>query len=214
MPPLVIAGLVAGGIKATTGIIQATQANKQIKNLAKNPIDEYSISPELQNSYSRAEGMINQGFATEDAAFNQGVARQQTGAFQSAVDMSGGNLSSAIGSALKAQNIGVQNDWAVQKVGMKSNRIEQANQLAGQIQNQRNLMVESRRQRRQSLEQAYGQAKQQGIENFTDGLTSAVSVAGAGAKSGTPAVPQSTMNSLSFNSNDYNNPVNDPSTII
>lgn len=187
MLPLVAAGLVAGGIKSVTGLIQSTQANKQLKKLGQTPIDEYGISPELQSSYSRAEAMTNQGFSGEEkAAFQQGIGRQQAGAFKSAVDMSGGNLSSAIGAALNAQKIGAQVDFAAQGAQLKGQHIEQANQLAGQIQNQKNLMIESRRQRRTMLEQAYGQAKQQGIENLTDGLTGAVSTLGFGAK--TPEV--------------------------
>lgn len=188
MPPLVIAGLVAGGVKATTGIIQASQANKRLKELNQNPIDEYSISPELQNSYSRAEAMTNQGFSPEEtASFNQGVARQQTGAFQTAVDMSGGNLSSAIGSVLKAQKIGVQNDFAAEGAKIRSNNIARADELSGRIQSQKNLMVEAKRQRRTMLEQAYGAAKQQGIENFTDGLTGGITSAASGM-SGVPSV--------------------------
>lgn len=194
MPPLVIAGLVAGGIKATTGLIQASQANKQIKNLAKTPIDEYSISPELQNSYGRAEAMANQGFAPEEkAAFQQGVGRQQAGAFRSAVDMSGGNLSSAVGAALKAQNIGVQSNFAAQGASLRKDNMRYADEMGSRIQAQKNIMTEAKIQRRQSLEAAYGQAKQQGIENFTGGLIDGLSVTGMGAKTpvgvDTPNIP-------------------------
>ena len=184
MIPLVAAGLVAGGIKSVTGIIQATQANQQINNLEKTPIDEYSISPELQHSYARAESMANQGFSGEEkAAFQQGVARQQAGAFQSGLDMGGGNVSSAISAGLQAQNIGAQNQFAAQGAQLRRQNMQYADQLAGSIQNQNNLMIEAKRQRRTMLEQAYGKAKQQGIENFTNGLTGAASVLGAGTKS-------------------------------
>jgi hypothetical protein len=215
MLPLVAAGLVSAGIKGVTGVIQASQAGKQLKNLSKTPIDEYSVSPELQNSYSRAEAMANQGFAPEEkAAFQQGVGRQQAGAFQNAVDQSGGNLSSAIGAALKSQNIGVQSDFAAQGSRLKSQHMQYADELAGRIQSQKNLMTEAKRQRRTMLEQAYGSAKKQGIENITGALTGAAQIAGFGGGGAKPANPNSiNMQELEFNQNDYNTGGNDPETI-
>ncbi len=186
------AGAVVGGIKTVSGIIQTSKANKGIAQLNKTPIDQYSISPELQNSYNRAEAMTNQGFSGEEkAAFQQGVGREQAGAFQSAVDMSGGNLSSAIGSVLKAQNIGAQTDFAAQGARLRGEHIQQANELAGQIQNQKNLMIESRRQRRDKLEQAYGQAKQQGRENTMTGLSETISSLGNATGSSGATAPSS-----------------------
>jgi hypothetical protein len=216
MLPLVAAGLVSAGIKGVTGVIQASQAGKQLNNLAKTPIDEYSISPELQHSYSRAEAMANQGFAPEEkAAFQSGVARQQAGAFQNAVDQSGGNLSSAIGAALKSQNIGVQSDFAAQGSRLRSQHMQYADELAGRIQSQKNLMTEAKRQRRTMLEQAYGAAKKQGIENITGALTGAAQIAGFGSGGGAKAANPNSINmqELEFNQNDYNTGGNDPDTI-
>lgn len=198
MGPLAAAGLVVGGIQGVTGLIQQSKANNALKELGQTPIDEYSISPEMMNSYQRAEAMADQGFTAEEkAAFGQGVARQQAGVFRSAVDASGGNLSQAIGSALKAQNIGAQVDFAAQGARLRGDNMRYANDIAGRIQNQKNLMTEAKRQRRMMLEQAYGQAKQTGTENLINGLTGGLTAFGAASKT-TNEVPDPDPNEILY----------------
>lgn len=194
------------------GAMQWSQANKALKQVNSKPIDEYSISPELQHSYQRAEGMTKYGFAPEEtAAFNQGVARQQTGAFTNAIDQAGGNLSSAIGAALKSQNIGAQSEFAAKGAQLKAQHIEYADSIGARIQNQQNLMVQAKRQRREQLEQAYGQAKQAGISNVTNAL-SGIATGGLAAMSkksggGIGSPSQETMSGLQPDTSiDYNNP--------
>jgi len=175
MPVPLIIPAIAGAsalAKGVGGIIQQTKAQKALKELAKTPPPEYSVSPELQGAYQRAQAMSQYGFAPEEKAQFQGqLARSQAGQRQSALDLSGGSMGGAIGSVLQAQQTGAITDFAAKGAGLKRENIRYADTLASQVQSQQNLIQQQRIARRQMLEQAYGQASAQGTENMFGALT-------------------------------------------
>lgn len=169
--PLLALGALAQAPQAILGAVQAIKGYRSLKNLSKEQYPEYTISPELQQAYQRAEGMAKQGFSAEETAqFQQGVARQQTGAFRQATDLGGGNLARAISAGLGAQNLQAQGQFAAQGAQLKRQNIQYADELARSIQQQKNLATQEKIQRRQMLEQAYGSAAKTGLENITSSL--------------------------------------------
>jgi hypothetical protein len=177
-----IAG-VGVGTKVIGGIIQKNKADKALKALNAQAMPEYSVDPRMENAFNRAEGMSNQGFtAQENAGFNQSLAMQNTAQQRSAVDMGGGNLASTINAGLQSNNIQAINQRAGQDAQLRRSNIQYADQLAGQLQSQQNLINQSRISRRQQLEQAYGAASAQGMENIMGAAqeVSNIGVAAAG----------------------------------
>lgn len=171
-----------------------SQAKKALNKLNETPISEISVSPELQNSYGRAESMSKYGFSPEEtAAFNQNLARSQSTQFQNAKDIGGGQLSGAINSLDNANNIGAINNFAAKGTGLQLEKIQHADELAGQIQNIKDRKVEDARNRRTMLEQQYGGAIKQQQENISQGIGS---IAAIGAQYGTSVQDQNNFNKL------------------
>lgn len=213
LPPLIIAGAIAGAgaiAKGVGGIIQTHKANKALKEINKTPYPEYGISPELRNAYARAEANTKYGFSPEEAAaFQQQLTRSQTGQFSAAKDM--GGSPQAINAVLQANQTGAINQFAGQGAEIKRQNIQTANQLAGQLQSQYNLIDQSKIQRRQILEEAYGSAKKQGQENtwgavndLTNIGTSMVGGGKGGMRYGIPP-SSNTINSFDYMGSDLEN---------
>lgn len=86
--PLLAAGLVAGGIKAVTGLFQKHKANKL---LSQNPRPTYDIPQEIYQNKGIAEQLSASGLpSTQYAQAQQNIQRQQAGAIQSAQTRRGG----------------------------------------------------------------------------------------------------------------------------
>lgn len=168
--------------KLVVGISEFSKANKALKALGAQKYPEYGISPEMQNAYQRAEAMSKYGYSPEEQAqFEQQLARNQSGTFQQATDMSGGNLSSAIGGVLQANQTDAINKFAAGGADLKRQNIQYADTLAQRLQSQRNLQTQSAIARRQMLEQAYGQAKSSALGNITSAFSGAGALATQGA---------------------------------
>lgn len=150
---------------------QKAEAKEGLAELNKQPMPEYGVSPELQNAYSRAQAMSQSGYtADETAAFNQNLARSQATQFQAAKDVGGGQFSATLNRMNNVGSIDALNEFAVKNAQLKRSNIAEANNLASQIQNQRNLDAGAKIARRQMLEQAYGAA----IRNQTENTNNAV----------------------------------------
>src|SRR3990167_9019833 len=125
--PLLAIGAGAALIKGIGGAIQTSKANKALRELNEQPLDNYDVSPEMQNAYSRAERMSAYGFAPEEKTqFNQQLARQNNSIARSALDMSGGNMGSAINSVLQANNTSAINQFAGQDAGLRRDNMRYA----------------------------------------------------------------------------------------
>lgn len=216
---LAIAGIIAGGsalVKGIGGAIQTHKANKALKELNSQKQPDYSVSPELLNAYNRAEAMSKYGYSPqEQAQFQQQLARSQVGQQRAALDMSGGNLSGAIGGVLQAQQTGALNEFAAKDAGLHRDNVRYADEMARDMQTQKNLIDQQKIQRMQLLQEAYGQAKQQGSENIWGAVNQIGNIGTAmiGNRYGQePSSPSAgTMNALKFDPTNYAG--NDPETI-
>lgn len=159
-----IAQLALGGFQAIAGI-------QGLNKLSKQPYPEYSISPEIQKSYSRAEDMSSRGYSPqEEAAFRQNLAGTSAQRYQKSSDMAGGNLAQAIQGGVNYGNIKGLVNFAADDANLHRRNIQYADSLAKTIQNQRNLITESQQNRRNALEQAYGGGVKTGLENIVNPL--------------------------------------------
>lgn len=207
------ASLIAGGVNLGLGAYKTYQARKGLKNLAGQPMPQYSLSPELSSAYNMAQQNANQGYSGEEtAAFKSNLAQNNNSGYQRAKDMSGGSLSGAINAGVNYGNIGALNQFAAQ-----GNQIKRQNQntfygLAGQVQGQRNMNTQAQLQHRQQLESAYGNALSQGLNSISSGLgtvgAGTVGKFGGNASSGFGDLNNNQYNNLlgetKFNPNDYN----------
>lgn len=171
----VIASVGLGAIQTGVGAYQAIQANKKLKELESQPLASLAVSPELQQAYQRSLKMAEMGFTPEQsAAYHSNVGTQQNTAYRNATDRSGGNLSQAINAGLQSQNIMAENQFASEDADKRMRNIQYADNLARQIQDQRNIESQANRQYRMNQEQQYGLAQKTGIENVLGGVGTAV----------------------------------------
>jgi hypothetical protein len=79
------------------GVPQAVIGFKQMKQLSKVPMPEYSVSPELQAAYNRADAMANQGFSpAERANMFQAQAGSMASQTRAGLARTGGSMSAAL----------------------------------------------------------------------------------------------------------------------
>lgn len=194
--------LIGAGAEAfniAESLYKDNQAKKALNKLNETPISEVSVSPELQNSYGRSESMSKYGFSPEETvAFNQNLSRTQNTQFQAAKDIGGGQLSSTINNMDNASNINAINNFAAKGAGLQLEKIQYADELAGQIQNIKDRKVEDARNRRMTLESQYGGAIKQQQENISQGIGS---IAALEAQYGTSVQEQNNFNKLYPDSN-------------
>lgn len=227
--PLIVSG-VALAAKLGTDIYRGVQANKerkkaqsQLDKLAKTPIPQYSVSPEVQSYYSQAasEAANPQGFSgAETAAFNQNVARNTNTQYANAVNRAGGQASQYIANLLNMNNLNAYNQFAAQGEGIRRGNRQAAfgRQAQGmsQIQNVNNMNTQSQLQRRLMVEQALGGTiaqQKQNIDNMWKGIGDTAGNVGGfalgggfGAKNAQPTVPtgfNTTQNFSGMNQANY-----------
>ncbi len=170
-----IAAGVASASMTVSGI-KAYRAHKQLKELQKQAMPNYSISPEMQNAYGRAENMSRRGFtAAEEAAFKANLGQSSNTSYRQALDQSGGGMSQAILGGINSRNVAALNQFAGQDAALHRQNIQYSDQLAGQLQGQTNMATEQNIARRMEMERGYGKA-------VSDNITSAQSSANAGAQ--------------------------------
>ncbi len=155
------------------GAYEAFQGARGLKNLAGQPMPEYSMSPEFQNYYNMTKDRSAYGFdPSETANFKQNVAQQQNTGFRQGVQMAGGNLAGALNAGFKAQNLTSMNQFAAQDAQQHRANISQYGGAAGEMMGQENLINQEKIRHRTQLEQAYGGALKAGLGNITSGLMS------------------------------------------
>ena len=172
----IIASAIVGGVGMVTSGIKSYKANKALKELQKQELPQYSVSPEMRNAYGRAEGMTGRGFTPqEEAAFRANLATSENTARMNAMNQSGGNMSQAILGGLNARNVGALNQFAAQDASQRRANIAYADNLAGQLQQQENIKTGQEVNYRMTQEQAYGKALQDNLNqmqsSFNYGIT-------------------------------------------
>lgn len=166
---------IGGAVGAGVGIYQATQANKALKNLAGKPMPNYTLSPEQQDYYNRANAQSQYGFDPgQVAAFKQNVSQQYNTGYRNAVNQSGGNMAQALANGLGAQRLNSFNQFAADDASLKQRKFAQLGGVVNGVQGQYNLATGENIHRRYALENAYGHAMQAGLANTVQGIQSGI----------------------------------------
>ncbi len=150
-----------------TGLWETLGASKGLRDFARQPHGQYTVSPELQSAYSSAQKMATRGFAPEQqAAFRQNIAEDLNTSTRRALDQSGGNLGRVI-NKLGNINMGkAENQFASQDALLKDQHMKYRDVIANQIQHQRNLQSQTQIHHDLLLENALGQGLKTGVENL------------------------------------------------
>jgi len=152
---------------AALGILQAGVGLYNLHKLNKQKYPYYSVSPEMENSYNRAESRAGQGFTEEqEADFRQGLSASNNTARINAINQAGGNLAGGINAALGAQKVGALNQFAADDAAQQLSNIHYADSIASQIQAQRNLATQQRANQMDMARQQFGMAAQSGLNNI------------------------------------------------
>lgn len=155
--------------QAGLGLYQTYAGLRGLSRLGEYP--DYSVSPELQKSYGRAEGMSTRGYSPEEtAAFRQNLAGTSAQRYQRATDMAGGGLSQAIQGGINYGNIRGLVNFAADDASLHRRNIQYADSIARQIQGQKNLITQSQQDRYRQVEGAYGAEFTKGLENIVNPL--------------------------------------------
>jgi len=152
-------------------MVRMIRAARELRELNETPRPNYEISPELQQSYNRAEQRAQMGFTpTQTQAFNQNLAGTLNADFANARNMAGGGLAQALTSRLMGQRLNALNRFASDDAAMQARNIAAADQQAGRMQSQRNLATGANINYRMNDERALGQAVQDNYMNFRNQL--------------------------------------------
>lgn len=184
---------IAGIANTVLGAYETWAGLKGLRNLEKNKPQGYTISPELNKSYQRAESMTGTGFSgAEKGAFQSRVATDQNTIYGSAVQQAGGNLAQTIAMGLQGQKIQAENTFAADDASLRRENIKYADSLMKDIQSQKNLATEQKLNEYQQKEAAYGGAVKAGLENI-GGAFNLTQVLGGGT--GLPGIGNRTASS-------------------
>jgi len=174
---------------AAMGAYQMIQSQRGLKQLEKEPYARYNeeVQPENAASLKAAQARAMQAQArarygldpVQRAVYDQQIARDMNTRMRASQDIAGGNASQAIGGILNANRIQAAQQIAaqdVQAMQAKQRQAEQAAQYAEGIANriaamrnaQQNANVGFDQRLRLMKEQAYGQAKSQGMTNIVN----------------------------------------------
>ena len=169
MPVTAIA--VGAGLKAVQGgmaYARERKAARQLRELSKQPLPQYSATPQLQRYYQQAlqESRTPEGFTPEQRAQFQGQMGSAINARMAAArGMSGGQLGRAVRGTSIADKLTALNQFAAQDAAIaRQNRMAALGRLGGatsQMQSLANQNVGNLYQRRMMTEQALGRAQQQ-----------------------------------------------------
>lgn len=161
---------------AILGGFQAYNAHQGLEQLQKKPKPNYTISPELQTAYNRAQQMSNRGFTGgEKADFDSNLAMENAAQTRNLENQAGGSLAGSIFAGIQGRNIGALNKFASEDAGLQRHNIQYADSLGQAVQGQRNMATNVDIQRRTQQEQALGGAMAKGTENLVGGINKGLS---------------------------------------
>lgn len=160
---MALAGGAAKAAGAVDSIISQRRLERQLKDLSKNPVSRYTISPEIENLYrqSISEASNPRGFGGATyAGFRKNLGSIQRGRFANALNMSGGQGSRAINSVLGGQELdALGNYYTADENLRRSNRTNALNRsgtYANVFQNIRNQNTSNDINYRYQLERGLG----------------------------------------------------------
>ena len=141
-------------------------------------LPNYGISPELQNAYNTSQANAQYGFSpAEKIAYQQEIAHQQNTARQQALDIGGGQLAGTINGVLNGQRLTAANQFAGQDAALKRQNQMYGDNLAQQIQAQKDKATQENINLWNRKQQAYGQQLNAGAQNLTSYLGTVGSLA-------------------------------------
>lgn len=188
-----LGSMILGGVQTLGGLFGLIGLGKKPK---------YTVSPELQQAYDRSQTMATMGFTPqEEAAYQQNVARNMATQQQRASDLAGGNLAMAMGGMNAANQLASQNQLATADAQLMRQNIQNAQQMALQMQQQKNLATQAAINQRMMTEQSLGGAMQQGLNNLVGGINYNQAMNFYGDQVGGGANNATTFTSGSFSDN-------------
>jgi len=153
------------------GALETGVSLAQLQKLSKEELPKYDLSP-TQANVSMYRQRLAQGLpSAEIAAMEQAQAAQNAGGYRQATELSGGQLSSAIGRIGQLQNINLATRMG--QMQAQERRAAQSSLAASRsaLQGQMNLQTQYDMQRRAQEEQALGGAMRAGLQNMGNALT-------------------------------------------
>jgi hypothetical protein len=158
-----------GSQGAGTGILGAVQtigSMAMMNKLRRTPRARYEITPEMQGSFDRAEGMARTGFTGgETAAFRQNLAQTQSAGMAGARQM-GGGLGRAIFGQQSAMRLGALQNFAGQDAALMRQNMRYADSRGDVLSQQRNRQTAEDIAYRNMQEQNVGRSMQSGLTNM------------------------------------------------
>ena len=184
-------------LKAGTAIdsaIQARRLQRSLEKLQKQPIEKFTVSPQVENLYRQAVGEAStpEGFGgATTSAFRQNLARLNRGRFGQALNMSGGSGARGINAVLNNQGMDAINQFALNNENLtRSNRLGalgRAGSYANQFQNIRDRNTQFAQNYRMQLERALGEGirgNRDYVRSMASGLGSDLMMSGIGYLNG------------------------------
>lgn len=161
------------------GVPQAVIGFRQMRQLSKVSMPEYSVSPELQSSYNRAEKMAMQGYTpAERASMFQSQAGSTAAQTRAGLARTGGSMASAL------QVIGGMNQnqfllgFGSQDAQLRRQNIKYADTLMRDVDKVKMMNQELRIRRDQEKRQAASNLFNMGLQNISSGLSDAEGMVG------------------------------------
>jgi hypothetical protein len=171
IPLLLAAGLAKGAYDIGSGLIERGKAKRELAKLK--PVN-YSVSPELQNAYSRAESMAGKGYTpAQSAKLEQDYARSSNTAYQHAVDTAP-NMASAINAGINYGRPSFLNQKAFDDARLADTHTQYADSLAKNLQAQKNMASHEDINEYVRKATAFGNAGKIQGENISQGLNSMI----------------------------------------
>jgi hypothetical protein len=159
-------GAALGVVQTVGGIIGMQQLNKQA-------FPEYSATADLQKAKSRSGQFAQMGYSPEQRnTFMQDMARIGNEDYINAINMSGGNLSRALGARRSAMRFNALNQFAQGDAAQRMSNIRYDDSMTDKIQRLQDMNTQVKLNRRMALEQAYGGAIKSGTENIVNSFDS------------------------------------------
>lgn len=161
------------------GAMQTIGSLIMLNKLRKTPRARFGLTPEMQQSASRANQMAQGGFTgQEEANYLQNLSQMQNASFQNARQMSGGGLGRAISGGLSSQRIGALNQFAGQDASLMRQNVRYADQRGDVITQQRNRQTGEDIRYRDMQEQAIGRSLQAGTTNLASSMNATQALGG------------------------------------
>lgn len=155
------------------GLYQTIWGGQQLKSLERQPMPNYSVSPELSNAYNEALGQKDQGLSPEEnTALQSNINRGTATNIYNSQKEGGGSLSNVVSGIASSDQLSAYDQVAALNAKMRESHLQDYYKLTDTVQQQKNLISQQQIAQRMELEEAYGKELQSGISNITKGVSS------------------------------------------